>query len=109
MRSIFVICAALMLAVLCGCSGEQRVSAATSPVRVDPPRDPNTFQVDKPERFPLVTAELRKTRDDLSVTGVVAPDVSRTVAVNSLAAGRVLDLRARLGDDVQKGQVLGPN
>jgi cobalt-zinc-cadmium efflux system membrane fusion protein len=106
-RSFLLASAALALSFLFGgCSSEQRVSAATASVRVEPPPDQNTFQVDKPERFPLVTAELRRTRDDLSVTGVVAPDVGRTVAVNSLAAGRVLELRARLGDDVQKGQVL---
>jgi cobalt-zinc-cadmium efflux system membrane fusion protein len=40
------------------------------------------------------------------VNGVVAPDVSRTVPVLSLSGGRALDIRVRLGDDVQKGQVL---
>ena len=42
----------------------------------------------------------------LTVTGVVSPDVSRTVPVISLASGRVVEIRARLGDTVQKGQVL---
>jgi cobalt-zinc-cadmium efflux system membrane fusion protein len=32
--------------------------------------------------------------------------VSRTVPVNSLTGGRVVDVRVRLGDDVHKGQVL---
>jgi cobalt-zinc-cadmium efflux system membrane fusion protein len=40
------------------------------------------------------------------VNGVVAPDVARTVPVLSLAGGRAVDIRARLGDDVKKGQVL---
>jgi cobalt-zinc-cadmium efflux system membrane fusion protein len=40
------------------------------------------------------------------VTGVVNPDVSRAVPVVSLSSGRVIDLRARLGDQVRKGQLL---
>ena len=40
------------------------------------------------------------------MTGAVNPDISRTVPVISLASGRVLEIRARLGDTVQKGQVL---
>jgi membrane fusion protein, heavy metal efflux system len=40
------------------------------------------------------------------VTGVVTPDVSRTVPVISLATGRVVEIKTRLGDTVQKGQVL---
>jgi cobalt-zinc-cadmium efflux system membrane fusion protein len=36
----------------------------------------------------------------------VSPDVSRTVPVISLAAGRVVEIHARLGDTVTKGQLL---
>jgi len=36
----------------------------------------------------------------------VTPDVNRSVPVLSLAGGRVVDIRAKLGDDVSKGQVL---
>jgi cobalt-zinc-cadmium efflux system membrane fusion protein len=42
----------------------------------------------------------------LTVTGVVNPDVSRNVPVISLASGRVVEIRARLGDTVKKGQLL---
>jgi membrane fusion protein, heavy metal efflux system len=42
----------------------------------------------------------------LSVTGAVMPDISRSVPVVTLASGRVVDIRARLGDTVQKDQVL---
>ena len=38
--------------------------------------------------------------------GVVGPDVSRQVPVPSLASGRVTEIDARLGDAVQKGQLL---
>jgi cobalt-zinc-cadmium efflux system membrane fusion protein len=42
----------------------------------------------------------------LSATGTVSPDISRTVPVISLATGRVVEVRARLGDTVKKGQLL---
>jgi cobalt-zinc-cadmium efflux system membrane fusion protein len=42
----------------------------------------------------------------LNVNGAVSPDVSRQVAVASLATGRVVEIHARLGDQVQKGQLL---
>jgi len=42
----------------------------------------------------------------LNVTGVVQPDIARAVPVVSLASGRVVDIKARLGDVVEKGQLL---
>ena len=36
----------------------------------------------------------------------MTPDISRTVPVISLATGRVVEIAARLGDTVQKGQTL---
>src|SRR6202047_3976426 len=42
----------------------------------------------------------------LVVAGVVSPDISRTVPVIPLAVGRVVEVKARLGDTVKKGQVL---
>jgi cobalt-zinc-cadmium efflux system membrane fusion protein len=36
----------------------------------------------------------------------VQPDITRAVPVVSLASGRVVELKARLGDEVKKGQVL---
>jgi cobalt-zinc-cadmium efflux system membrane fusion protein len=53
-----------------------------------------------------VTATLRDVVSELSVTGAVSPDVSRAVPVVSLASGRVIDLRVRLGDSVKEGQLL---
>jgi cobalt-zinc-cadmium efflux system membrane fusion protein len=68
--------------------------------------DSSTFKVDHPEQFPLVAVSSHQAATTLTVTGVVAPDVSRNVAVVSLASGRVIDLRVRLGDRVQRGQLL---
>ena len=62
--------------------------------------------VEHPERFPLAPVEQYTTRPALSVTGVVSNDVSRAVPVMSLASGRAFDVRVRLGDDVQQGQLL---
>ena len=42
----------------------------------------------------------------LRVTGTVNPDISRNVPVISLATGRVVEISARLGDTVKKGQLL---
>jgi cobalt-zinc-cadmium efflux system membrane fusion protein len=42
----------------------------------------------------------------LSATGTVNPDISRTVPVISIATGRVVEILARLGDTVKKGQLL---
>ena len=102
--AIFALIAAVLL--ISGCSREEKVDAATMPVKVEPPADPNTYTVDKPDQFPLVEAVTRTTHEDTPAPGAVAPDVNRTVAVNSLSGGRVIDLRARLGDDVKKGQLL---
>ncbi len=76
------------------------------PTVVEPVPDPNVISVDKPDRFAVVPVASRAESDQLQVNGVVAPDVNRTVAVNALTAGRVVSLKVRLGDDVQKDQVL---
>ena len=98
---------ALSMLVWSGCSRSQMADAATAaPVRVETAPDPSVAEVDHPEQFPLATAALRSAHDDLTVNGAVTPDVSRTVPVNALSGGRVVEIAARLGDDVQKGQIL---
>ena len=64
------------------------------------------FTVDHPEQFPLATATEHPTTSELVVTGTVTPDVSRNVPVVSLASGRVMAIHTRLGDTVQKDQLL---
>ncbi|MFZ1142349.1 MAG: efflux RND transporter periplasmic adaptor subunit [Candidatus Sulfotelmatobacter sp.] len=73
---------------------------------VEPDLDANNFKVDHPDQFPLVAAIEHKAVPALNVTGVVQPDISRAVPVVSLAAGRVVEIKARLGDVVKKGQLL---
>src|SRR5215469_9279303 len=93
---------------LSGC-GEGRsnpqAEAPPTPV-VEQEMDKNNFKVDHPEKYALVKAVEYKAPAALDVTGVVNPDIARAVPVISLAAGRVVEIKARLGDEVKKGQVL---
>jgi membrane fusion protein, heavy metal efflux system len=68
--------------------------------------DMSVVTVDKPDQFPLVQAERIDVPTRLDVTGSVNPDIAREVPVISLASGRVVDIRARLDDNVRKGQLL---
>ena len=79
---------------------------APPPATVEPDLDANNFKVDHPDQFPLVKAIEHKAAPALNVTGVVQPDISRAVPVISLASGRVVEIKARLGDTVKKGQLL---
>ncbi len=81
-------------------------SEAPPAATVEPDMDANNFKVDHPDQFPLATAIEHKSAPALNVTGVVQPDINRSVPVISLAAGRVVEIKARLGDVVQKGQLL---
>lgn len=68
--------------------------------------DVASWAVDDPSKYPLVIAQERSTSAELMVTGVVAADIARTVPVISMATGRVVEINARLGDEVRKGQVM---
>ncbi|MFI5097132.1 MAG: efflux RND transporter periplasmic adaptor subunit [Candidatus Acidiferrales bacterium] len=94
--------------LLAGCGeGKSDAKAETPPpASVEPDMDVNNFKVDHPEQFPLATAMEHKTVPALNVTGVVQPDIARAVPVISLASGRVVEIKARLGDVVKKGQLL---
>jgi len=94
--------------VLSGCK-EGKVDAtaeAPPPSQVVHEQDGEAFKVDHPEQFTLATAGDREAAPELNVTGTVSPDVSRNIPVISIATGRVVDIRARLGDAVTKGQIL---
>jgi len=93
---------------LCGCNSAKSdpKAEAPPPAVVEQDMDANNFKVDHPERFPLAAAVEQKSVPALNVTGVVQPDIARAVPVISLAAGRVVEIKARLGDEVKKGQLL---
>ena len=98
----------LLSLMLVGCRESKPDPKAEAPPTavVEPDLDANNFKVDHPEQFPLVTAIEYKAVPALNVTGVVQPDIARAVPVISLAAGRVVEVKARLGDTVRKGQLL---
>jgi membrane fusion protein, heavy metal efflux system len=98
---------ALTLVIAACTSGKADPKAeAPPPAQVIPQFNASDFKVDHPELFPLATAVEYKTAPALNVTGVVQPDITRAVPVVSLASGRVVEIKARLGDVVQKGQLL---
>src|SRR6204780_3197650 len=102
--SVVAIFAACLLA---GCGTKDNVAAEAPPrATVVPGLDVTHFSVDHPERYPVATAMKYEAPSKLVVNGAVYPDVSRTVPVVTLASGRVVDIRARLGDTVKKGQLL---
>jgi membrane fusion protein, heavy metal efflux system len=92
-----------------GCSKPapaQPTETGPVPVKVEPDLDANNFKVAHAERFPLAIAGEHVAAPELNVTGVVNPDVSRQGPVPALATGRIVEINARLGDDVKKGQLL---
>jgi cobalt-zinc-cadmium efflux system membrane fusion protein len=104
----FILILLVALLPVIGCSQENAdpKAEAPPPAQVEREQDGGIVQVDHPEQIQLFTAVARNSRPELVVTGVVTPDVSRNVPVVSLASGRIVEIRARLGDSVKKGDVL---
>jgi cobalt-zinc-cadmium efflux system membrane fusion protein len=102
--------AALALAAIlagCGAKANGDPSGGVPPAaQVIHEQAVDVVKVDHPEQFPLATATEYDAAPKLDVTGVVNPDVSRNVPVISLASGRIIEIDARLGDTVTKGQLL---
>jgi len=95
--------------LLCGCGGEGKAdtTAETPPsVKVEQEAGAGLVKVDRPQLYPLATAVRYDAAPQLNVTGAVMPDVSRQIPVISLASGRVVEIHARIGDTVHKGQLL---
>jgi membrane fusion protein, heavy metal efflux system len=101
-----VLTAAGLIAAGCDGGKSDPQAEAPPPLKLERVEDRNLFEVAHPEQFPLTVAMERSATSQLRVTGTVSPDISRNVPVISLAAGRVVEVKARLGDKVQKDQVL---
>jgi cobalt-zinc-cadmium efflux system membrane fusion protein len=98
-----------LCALLAGCGPKEAPdpkAEAPPPTQVEQEANASLVKVDHPEQFPLATAVERDATPELDVTGSVNPDVSRNVPVISVASGRILEIDARLGDTVTKGQLL---
>jgi len=101
-----IMLAASMTAMGCRHENSSPQADAPPPAQVEHEQDGGVFQVDHPEQIPLAGAVVHNSRPEMVVTGTVTPDVSRNVPVVSLASGRIVEIRARLGDTVKKGDVL---
>jgi cobalt-zinc-cadmium efflux system membrane fusion protein len=85
---------------------QARIPDDPASVRVEEAPDTNIVQIEHPHDFKLAEVTGRPVQERLNVTGTIAPDVSRTVPVVSLASGRVVQIYVRLGDYVEKGQLM---
>jgi cobalt-zinc-cadmium efflux system membrane fusion protein len=93
---------------LTGCSEGKADPKTEAPQLAQTEREEHfdVIQVDHAEQFFLATAVAHDATSKLTTTGVVTPDIARTVPVISIATGRVVEIHARLGDRVKKGQLL---
>jgi cobalt-zinc-cadmium efflux system membrane fusion protein len=100
--------AASLTLVFSGCKDKPQGDGAPPPAHVIQVADMNLITIDKNDagKFALASAEKIELAGELKATGAVLPDISREVPVISLANGRVVDIRARLDDNVKKGQLL---
>ena len=91
-----------------GCKAKDEGDGAPPPAQVVEVPDMNLITIDPNDVFQIPDRhrEHGGGASELKVTGAVFPDVSREVPVISLANGRVVDIKARLDDNVKKGQLL---
>jgi membrane fusion protein, heavy metal efflux system len=104
LKSVCCLAACLWLAA-CGRNPNSSGGAPPS-AQVIETSNTGLVSVEKPELFSLATVDSIDAPSQLRVTGSVNPDIAREVPVISLASGRVVDIRARLDDNVRKGQLL---
>jgi cobalt-zinc-cadmium efflux system membrane fusion protein len=106
--SLAVSLAASLSLVLSGCKAKEAGNGAPPPAQVIQVADMNLITIDKDDvaKFPLAPAGQIESASELTATGTVLPDISREIPVISMANGRVVDIKARLDDNVTKGQLL---
>ena len=95
--------------VLSSCGNKEKVdeqAAAPPPTKVVEQPDLNLVKVDRPDRFALATATERQERPEIHATGVINPNIEKSVPVIALASGRVVGIYVKIGDEVHKGQLL---
>jgi membrane fusion protein, heavy metal efflux system len=98
--AILAILSLIILAV--SCANDAKPAATKAEVTLDP----NLFTAEHLELFKLDKVETRDLPTVLTATGAVTPDVNRNIHVTSQGSGRVVDLKVKLGDFVNKGRVL---
>jgi len=106
-RTIFMLSGlAISALAACGQDASAHTDQGGRTPRIEEVSDSSLVRVTHPEQFDIVQVTSRAVADRLSGTCVVSPDVNRTVPVNALGGGRVVDLKASLGDRVHRGQTL---
>ncbi|MGC9198834.1 MAG: efflux RND transporter periplasmic adaptor subunit [Acidobacteriaceae bacterium] len=110
MTRIAVLTAACCVAALLaqtGCNGKFDPAGGEAPhAQVIETSNAAIVSVAHPEQYPTLAVGSIDEPERLDVTGAVYPDISREIPVISMANGRVVDIRARLDDNVKKGQLL---
>lgn len=109
MRPVVAALALFGAAMLSGCGSKTQVNAAdAAPPKTQVVEEPDLslVKIDRPERFTLVTAGEHEELPEIHATGVVNPNIEKSVPVVSLVPGRVAGIYAKVGDDVHKGQLL---
>lgn len=99
---LLLLASCLLLTLASACSNESPAAAGKPVITLDP----DVFETDHPDLFKTTKAEMRPLPTVVTANGTVTPDVNRTIHVTSLGAGRVVDLRVKLGDTVRKDQIL---
>ncbi len=76
----FTILGLAFIPLLVGCGRQVEADLGAPPkAEVENEEDSGTFKVAHPEQFPLVAAAGHKAAPELTVTGVVNPDIARSV------------------------------
>ncbi len=105
--ALTTVCCVAALLAQSGCHGKFNPASGEVPqAQVIETSNAGTVSVAHPDQYPTVAVESIDEPERLDVTGAVYPDVSREIPVISMANGRVVDIRARLDDNVRKGQLL---
>jgi len=96
--------------LMLGCGSKEEANAQTDTTtqssEVEDISDNTVIKITHTTNFPTIKAQTQAVYEELALNGSIIPDVSRTVAVNALAGGRIAEIHARLGDTVKKGQLL---
>ncbi len=100
-------CALILCGLLAACEKKFNPADGAAPqAPVTETSNTGLVTVEKPEQSSLVTATRIEAHAQLNVTGTVNPDIAREVPAISLASGRIVSIKARLDDNVTKGQLL---
>lgn len=93
---------------LAGCSHESKAETTTPIHVIEISTNGSVISMNPKvaDHFKIVQTKSIRRATHFSAPGVIAPDVSRTVSVFSLANGFAVQVPVQLGDQVAKGQVL---